>query len=191
MTDIIEAKKAVRREARRRMKTETTAAAAQAVFATVESLEAFSSARSVMLYSTLPGELDTSATIIRWLTLGKRVFLPRVNGKDIEVVEVSARDGRLLGMRVTEPYGICEPEGDAVDRSVLDLVIVPALAYDRSCKRLGRGGGFYDRLLNGLEATTIGVCIDGNLYDELPVEPHDMAVDYVVTPTTIIRPPKA
>lgn len=173
------------------MSDETNAAAAKAVFSAVEGLDVFSAARCVMLYSSLPGELDTSATILRWLEQGKRVFLPRVNGKLIEVVEVTARDGRLLRMRVTPPYGISEPDGEAVEPSVLDLVIVPAMAYDRSCKRLGRGGGFYDRLLCGIDATTVGVCIDGNLYDNLPVEPHDMAVDYVVTPTTIIRNSKA
>ena len=187
MTDIVEAKKAVRREARRRMKAETTVADANAVFATIESLDCFANASAVMLYSSLPGELETDEVILRWLSAGKRVFLPRVNDKDLDVVEVEACEGCLIGMRVTEPYGICEPEGVSCDASILDLVIVPALAYDRRCKRLGRGGGFYDRFLSSVDATTIGVVIDGNLYDRLPVEGHDMAVDYVVTPTTIVK----
>ncbi|MDT7570844.1 MAG: 5-formyltetrahydrofolate cyclo-ligase [Actinomycetota bacterium] len=63
-----------------------------------------------------------------------------------------------------------------------DLVVVPALAVDRSGNRLGRGGGSYDRALARATGRTIALLYDGELLDELPVEPHDRRVDAVVTP---------
>ena len=74
------------------------------------------------------------------------------------------------------------PEDD-VDPSWPDVVIVPGLAFTRSGRRLGQGGGWYDRFLVGVrdDCTTIGVCFREQLVDELPTEPHDIAVDHVVT----------
>jgi 5-formyltetrahydrofolate cyclo-ligase len=68
-----------------------------------------------------------------------------------------------------------------------DLVIVPGLAFTRAGARLGRGGGHYDRLLDGVEATSLGVAFDIQLVDDLPLEPHDRGVDLVVTPSGLWR----
>jgi 5-formyltetrahydrofolate cyclo-ligase len=59
---------------------------------------------------------------------------------------------------------------------------VPAVAFDKDGNRLGRGKGFYDRLLNHTKAVKIGVAYDFQLVDEIPVEPHDIPVDRVITP---------
>ena len=64
--------------------------------------------------------------------------------------------------------------------------MVPAVAYDRKGNRLGRGKGFYDRLLKTTKATKIGVGYEFQLFDELPTEPHDVAMDIIITQNTTV-----
>ena len=79
-------------------------------------------------------------------------------------------------------FRIEEPDGDnTVDISDIDLIIVPGVAYDRDGNRVGRGKGYYDRLLRRSTATTIGVCYDFQLFDEIDAEEHDIPVHFVVT----------
>ena len=78
-------------------------------------------------------------------------------------------------------FRIEEPDGDdTVDIDDIDLVIVPAVAYDRHGNRVGRGKGYYDRLLSRSRATTIGICYDFQLFDEFDTDDFDIPVDYVV-----------
>lgn len=83
------------------------------------------------------------------------------------------------------------PEGrEAADPSSINLMIVPGLAFDRTCRRLGYGGGYYDAYLarDGLRALVAGVCFDEQLFSRpLPAEEHDRRVDVVVTPGEVIR----
>jgi 5-formyltetrahydrofolate cyclo-ligase len=80
------------------------------------------------------------------------------------------------------------PEGD-VDPTWPDAVIVPGLAFTAAGDRLGQGGGWYDRFLSQLrpDCVSIGVCFAEQLVDGLPVEPHDVAVDHVVTDRGVAR----
>lgn len=88
-------------------------------------------------------------------------------------------------------FHIEEPDGeDMADVSDMDIVIVPAVAYDSYGRRVGRGKGYYDRLLANVKAVTIGVAYDFQLLDEddcIEDEPHDVSVDYVITPTRFIK----
>ena len=92
---------------------------------------------------------------------------------------------------VSGPYGILEPVGPQVPLSSVDLVVVPALAYDRRGHRLGYGGGFYDRCLRALgearggEFVAVGLGHGWQLVDELPAEAHDIPLQVIVTPTGI------
>ena len=79
-------------------------------------------------------------------------------------------------------FHIEEPTGEnTVDPADIELIVVPAVAYDRKGNRLGRGKGFYDRLLRTTKATKIGVGYEFQLLDEIPVEPHDVGMDIVIT----------
>ena len=85
------------------------------------------------------------------------------------------------------PHGLREPGGPRLGVDALatcDLVLVPALAVDRSGTRLGRGGGSYDRALARTDARTIALLYDGELVEQLPAEAHDIRVGAVVTPST-------
>lgn len=146
----------------------------QLVFSTIEQMDAFKSCNNVLLYCSMPDELPTRITISRWAQL-KNIFLPRVNGDVLDIVPLGqdlSNDNR---------FNIDEPTGEPVDGNIIDLIIVPAIALDPKCNRMGRGKGFYDKLLATVNAYTIGVALECQLVDSVPVEPHDKALDVIVT----------
>lgn len=150
--------------------------AAMAVFRQLEQSAAFAVARNILLYHSLPDELSTHEFLDKW-SGRKQFFLPRVNGLNLEILPY---DRTRLSMG---SFHIEEPQGDeTADISDIELIVVPAVAYDRLGNRVGRGKGYYDRLLSGTKATKVGVGYDFQLLDEeIPAEPHDVAVDMVIT----------
>ena len=86
-------------------------------------------------------------------------------------------------------YGMLEPGADhpLVEPAQIDLALVPALAYDIRCMRMGRGGGYYDRYLADFPSVTVGLCRDALLQKKIPAEPHDRPVGLVVTETRLFR----
>ena len=153
--------------------------AADAVFARLEKMAAFMMADKILMYNSLPDELSTRAFIDKWAGR-KHFFLPRVNGVDLDVLPYDRTRMHLGAFRIEEPDG-----DDTVDVDTLDLIVVPAVAYDDKGNRVGRGKGYYDRLLSRARAVTIGVAYDFQLFDAVEVEPHDRAVDIVITPSGI------
>lgn len=150
-------------------------AAARAVFEQLERTAAFLLADRILMYHSLPDELSTREFIAGWQH-SKRFYLPRVNGVNLEILPYE-RTRMHLGA-----FSIEEPDGDDIaDPALMELIVVPAVAMDSRCNRLGRGKGFYDRLLAGTRAVTIGVGYDFQLVETLPVEPHDVALDMVIT----------
>jgi 5-formyltetrahydrofolate cyclo-ligase len=115
--------------------------------------------RSVMLYEALPTEPDTAAWFLWCADHDVAAFAPAVDGPDLRVAP-----------------------GD-LDPSLLDVVVVPGLAFTADGRRLGQGGGHYDRFLTRLRADclTVGAAYAEQLVDDLPTEPHDVRVDLVVT----------
>ena len=169
-------KKALRRlmrELKSQISQEQKQSEADTVFAAIEATPEFSKAESILLYYSLPDELPTHEVLQCWHAI-KRIYLPRVKGDDLEIV---AYNGMLDD---DNDFHIGEPVGPALD-VVPDMVIVPAVALDANRNRLGRGKGFYDRLLNNTTCPTIGVVCDFQLVEEVPVEPHDQPLDCVVT----------
>jgi 5-formyltetrahydrofolate cyclo-ligase len=118
--------------------------------------------RRVMTYDPLPGEVDL-ARVHEWC---------RSNGIDRFVPEV----------RADAPDELRVVPGD-LDPAALDVVVVPGLAYTADGHRLGQGGGHFDRFLPRLapSCVSIGVCFAEQLVDAVPVEPHDVTVDHVVS----------
>ncbi|WP_334302803.1 5-formyltetrahydrofolate cyclo-ligase [Romboutsia hominis] len=88
-----------------------------------------------------------------------------------------------------EPKPECSPEVEVKD---IDVVIVPAVAYDKDCYRLGYGGGFYDRFIERLreDAITVGIAFDLQIFDSVPKEDHDAQLDYIITESQILTPNK-
>jgi len=131
-----------------------------------------------MAFVGVGDEADTGATIDSLGVAGLRVLLPRVVGD--KIVAVVHDPGRAL---VAGAFGIPEPTGDPVDPQEIDVVLVPGLAFTRDGRRLGQGGGFYDRFLPLVreDCVTVGVCFAEQIVDDLITEPHDRIVDLVIT----------
>lgn len=153
------------------------------VFSAIEKMVCFQSAQSVLFYHSLPDELPTHEVVETWATM-KDLYLPRVKGYDLEI----APFGELVAEK---RFGIEEPVAPCVDPSLIDLVIVPAVALDKNGNRLGRGKGFYDRFLpKCVNAYKIGVGFDCQIVDNLSVEAFDIPLDAVVSAskTYVINP---
>ena len=157
------------------------AAAAEEVFSRLEKTAAFMMADTILMYHSLPDELQTVSFLRKW-NGKKRFFLPRVNGVNLDLLPYDESRLELGSFHIEEPIG-----SDVADVDDIELMIIPAVAFDRNGNRLGRGKGFYDRLLATSRATKIGVGYDFQLLDSIPAEPHDVAMDMVITQKTLIK----
>ena len=131
-----------------------------------------------MFYHALSDEVDTRPLIRQW-GMHKRVILPVVKGNDLELRLYTGENNLEIGaFHISEPIG--EP---FIDYTGIDLVIVPGIAFDRQGNRLGRGGGYYDRLLSQLPPNVykIGICFPYQLVDTVPTEPFDIRMDEIIT----------
>ena len=157
-----------------------SAAVEETLFAVPE----VSGARTLLLFYSFGSEVATGGMARRVLERGARVLLPYLEEGAIEAAEV--RPGDDL---VPTTYGPREPARRvAVDPSEVDVVVAPGLAFDRRGRRLGYGGGHYDRFLDrlGADAVRIGIAFSAQLVDEVPAGPRDRRVDLVVTETGAI-----
>ncbi len=146
-------------------------------------LDAFRHASVVMLYMPLPTELDLTAAAIRCYRQGKTVCVPRVDwkGRDMVPVEISSFDDEVMEI---DDHGLRTPrQGRPLVPRMIDMVIVPGLAFDTAGNRLGRGGGFYDRFLRRLRRSTatVGLAFDAQIVESVPTGDLDFGMDTVVT----------
>lgn len=141
-------------------------------------------AETVMAFWSFGSEVDTGPLIARLRSQGKIVALPRIEGNEVAPV-VAAPETPMS----EAAFGAMEPAGPALDVAELDLVVVPGVAFDRSCGRVGYGGGFYDRLLDrrrdGVAAIAIAFALQ--VVDRVPIGAIDRRVDGVVTEVEVIR----
>lgn len=145
------------------------------ILAKVEALPEFRQARTVAAYWSLPDEVHTHNFIEKWCGR-KRILLPVMCGD----TELELREYRP-GCAMTEAaFRIREPEGAVFPPEEVDLFLVPGMAFDRRNHRLGRGKGYYDRLLAGTAGMKVGLCFDFQFFDEIPSGPHDVPMDRVI-----------
>src|SRR3990172_159641 len=149
-------------------------------------LEVFARARRILFYAAGSGEVDTLPLLRRWVEEGRTPILPRVEGEALTPVEL---DG--LGNLGPGYQGLLEPipgRGRVVPWEVVEVVLVPGLAFDLEGNRLGRGGGPSARPLArlGPKTITIGLAFDFQVVERLPVEARDVPVDLVVTENRMI-----
>jgi len=183
---ITERKNAVRSSMRAQLQALTDAeraARSSAACARVLKSTAFQSAVCVMLYMPLRSEIDVMSVALEAFRLGKVVCVPRVadGGKSMHAVEIKSIDDESMA---SDALGVPAPRsGREIMHESIDLVIAPGVAFDVRGGRLGRGGGFYDRFLAKAHrhTTTIGVCFDFQLVDEIPTAADDIPVQAVVT----------
>ena len=171
------------------------------------SMPEFLAANTVMLFANLPDEIGTFSLIDKCIAMGKKVFLPVINGDDMTPCEFTG------GYKIGE-YGIKEPVvkqlgvnglvtesrdnacivRDSVPELVdvlltdrekgpehFDFVLVPGVAFSPNGYRLGRGKGYYDKFLSKYSNLfTVGVCFREQFYLDIPTEPHDIPMHKVI-----------
>ena len=176
-----------KKELRRRVREELSALSRSelvrsddALFARFLALPQVEAAQTVFAFWGIPGkEPDTSRLIGELVRRGKTVGLPRMLPEHRMEVRRFEADRPL----VKASFGISEPGEDCplLDREDIGLVLVPAVCYDRLGYRLGFGGGYYDRWLEGFSGVKVGLCREAVLRDAVPTEAHDAKVDILLT----------
>ncbi len=150
-----------------------------AICARLLSIPEIENARAVMLYSSIGNEVQTGPAI-HILKSKKIIALPRMEpGKII----AAALDEKGLSQG---GHGIMEPLGNEMSYDEIDAVVVPVVAFDAGCNRIGRGLGHYDRFLKQAKAFKIGLAFDCQETDSIPVESHDVQLDMVITETRVV-----
>jgi 5-formyltetrahydrofolate cyclo-ligase len=145
------------------------------------------SAHAILFFAPLPDELDVWPLLEKLLAAGKVCALPAF---DDAVQFYSARRVKNLETDIaTGKFGVSEPLAACPDIPLdrFDLVLVPGVAFDATGNRLGRGRGFYDRILAAASGVKCGVAYDFQLLEQVPAEPHDARVDFIFTPTRCVR----
>lgn len=143
---------------------------------------AFKEAKCILAYYSFAGEVFTHDFIEKYAK-EKKILLPLVKKDNLVLKEYTGKDELLLS-----DYGILEPTGpDFSDYSQIDLGIIPGVVFDRNLNRLGRGKGYYDRLLPLLSnAHLIGICFSFQFKDNISVESHDFPMHRVISQNEMI-----
>jgi 5-formyltetrahydrofolate cyclo-ligase len=183
-------KAVLRREVRAalaRMSVEERAIASESARKLLAEQRVWQEARSILFFAPTSQELDIWPMLEMALGTGKLAALPRFM-KD---------RGSYAPYRVNNPieevkpghFNILEPvPGCAeVPLNQLDLFLVPGVAFDLHGRRLGRGKGFYDQMLKTVRGTTCGIAFEEQIVSEVPVEPHDIHCNCILTPTRWIE----
>jgi 5-formyltetrahydrofolate cyclo-ligase len=184
------AKRALRRSVTTRLAGITTSDRAERSEQVCDQLRnhgGWAKARFVLLYAPTLKELDIWPLVGESLAAGKIVALPRFVASErrygvfrVRSMQHDIQNG-YYGIR--EPTVSCE----SVPLIRLDFVLVPGVAFDLRGRRLGRGKGYYDRLLAEVRGRTCGVAFDEQIVETVPVEPHDTQLNCILTPTRLIE----
>ena len=138
-------------------------------------------ADTILMYHSLPDEVDTHSALDQLLAMGKKVLLPKVvSDTEMTIHEYTGADS----LQPSEPYGILEPTTSelSIINCQLSIAIVPGMAFDKQGHRLGRGKGYYDRFLSRIpNIYKIGVCFPFQMLESIPLKSTDVVMDEVIT----------
>jgi 5-formyltetrahydrofolate cyclo-ligase len=144
-------------------------------------------ARAILFYAPIAGEIDLTPLLEEAVAAGKTAALPgfvsATGTYGAFAVSHLGRDCRPGKFGVPEPSPACA----AWPLNRLDLALAPGLGFDLSGRRLGRGGGFYDRLLARVGGIKCGVAFDRQIVERVPAEAHDIRMNVILTPTRWLR----
>ncbi len=155
------------------------------------SLPEFQSANIIFYFASFGSEVSTLKQIKEVLGLGKRVVLPAVDKKAKGLRLYEIKDLSELSPGV---MGILEPslrENRETDINSVDFVVMPGVAFDSGCNRIGYGAGYYDKLLSGLkkQIPLVAIAYEEQIVGSIPSEPHDIKVHRIITDKKIIKCP--
>ena len=172
-----EEKKQLRNEVRRRIKSMTAEEKdlhGRSICRILEKHPRFRKAKTILFFWSLPDEVNLHPLIEKW-GRKKKILLPVVIGDDTEIRLFTEVDKMQEGA-----FDILEPVGERFeDYSTIDLAIIPGMAFDLSGHRLGRGKGYYDKLLKKIECYKLAVCFPCQIFPSIPQEEWDEVVNEV------------
>ena len=154
-------------------------------------LPEFVAARAVMFYIDMRHEVRTQPLLPSVWQQGKRIVVPYCVGDRLKLFILQSMDELAV-----DTFGILEPKPELRDRldrkpdvSTIDLIVVPGVAFDRRGGRVGHGRGYYDKLLDRVrpDTTLAALAFECQLFPAVPVEPHDVAMDVVITEEAVYR----
>ena len=184
--DIKEEKKEIRKKIRT-LKGEQTqdekVSASCMITQKILALEVIKSAHTILLYHSLPDEVLTES-LIEYLYSpeggSKRIILPIVEGEYLTLMEYDPQMLECGYRNIMEPSG-----GKITDPTEVEFAVIPGVAFDSSCNRMGRGKGFYDKLLPYLKCKKAGLAYDFQIVKEIPCDVHDIPLDMVITESAV------
>lgn len=142
----------------------------------------YAKAEVIMVFLSLPTEIDTTPLVHHAWRDRKRILAPRVSYEQRRMLPIEIRS--LSDALSESPLGIREPaQGVPLPVSSIDLVVVPGLGFDEQGNRLGRGRGFYDRFLahTDWQGVSSGLALEDQVVEQVPTKEHDQRVDMLVT----------
>jgi 5-formyltetrahydrofolate cyclo-ligase len=191
--DLADAKRSLRKkmiEWRSSLSAEEARSKSELIAAAVRAFSEYKDARTILFYvSAKPNEVDTHSLLREALSKGVRTLVPVTDFDRNELIMSELKD---MGELATARFGLLEPHPDSV-RPVAageaDVIIVPGVAFDTGRRRLGFGGGYYDRLLADAGAVSIALGYEGQIVERVPTGSRDMLVDVIVTERRVLRAP--
>lgn len=142
----------------------------------VEQTSLFQSAKIILLYWSMADEVHTHQFINKWYK-SKQILLPSIKGDQLILKPFQGEENLISG----EQFAIPEPNtAEFTELDKIDLIIVPGVAFDKNDNRMGRGRGFYDKLLKTTLCPKIGICFHFQLLEHIPTEPHDIPMSITV-----------
>ncbi|MGO9016048.1 MAG: 5-formyltetrahydrofolate cyclo-ligase [Dissulfurispiraceae bacterium] len=150
-------------------------------------LPEFIKARTILFYASFRSEVDTTELLQNSILNNKTVVLPKVDmeNSSLKLYEIRAMEDLVSGC-----YGILEPlvnESNRVRDAGIDLMIIPGVAFDEHCNRLGYGKGYYDRLLSHKNALAVGLAYEEQIVAHIPADAHDIKMDKIITDKRVIN----
>lgn len=186
--DIKEKKKALRNEiwsAEKLLDRAYREYASERICANIIGLPEYQAAGTVLAFVSMEREVDLSALLSDVLDSGKTLCVPLCKGKGLMDFR------RISGKEDLEPgfFGIMEPKKSCplIPPEDIEFAVIPCVTCDREGRRLGNGGGYYDRFLEVHRPPMAAVCREKLLADEVPVEPFDVAIPVIVTEDGVFR----
>ena len=185
--DISEQKKILRKEINARLATLSVEDRVNLSRVTVEKFLAhnvYKNSSIIMAYLSTLEEIQLQEFLSTALNDGKILAVPFISGREMYAAILPSLDALEVGA-----YKILTIRRDVrkiIDAEKIDCVIVPGIAFDVKGHRLGKGGGYYDKFLSrAFNAKKVALAYDFQIVDNVPVEPHDLSVDFIITPKKI------
>ncbi len=182
----VKSKKEIRKEILRQREAlddKIVAETSEVICHIIQALNLYEDAEDICLYMPIRNEIDLKILREAAWKDGKHIWLPKVNGKQMEF-HFFGPESRLE----EGAYGILEPEaGEVLQPGEATLVVMPGAVFSRNHDRIGYGGGYYDRYLSEHpQCRTLAVCHDLQIVEKLPAEEHDIKPDAIVSEVQVL-----